>query len=265
MCAFAVNWRDLRHRIGAVRETSVKRPFRLACLFGAALFSPPGAAMGSAPRASESESADSDASTERAAATERDTTTERDARADSDESVGGDVARKEDAAESEHSGGHGHYANAVAMQVAYVRTSTSRSEPELGEEASVEASEGPEIHSALRIAIERVLVEGWLQVELATLLSSAPGGAVEFPTSLALKLPFELSEHVEAYAGAGMAFELEHELEEWTPVWGVAAAAGMYLWFSSHMGLNVNLEHAWFMSDGLTSELAAAVGVALRF
>ena len=172
---------------------------------------------------------------------------------------------------AEHGGEeeHSHYGNAFVLKVAHVETRTLVPAPEEapeggGEEAEAVGSSPVERHSALGIAFERVLVDGWLSAELGTLLSSAPGGQVIFPSTGLLKLLWELSEEVEGYLGAGAALELERE-KQWAPHWGVAAAAGVYVWIAPETGFNFDLEHSLLLSEGVIADLSLGAGVVTRF
>lgn len=158
--------------------------------------------------------------------------------------------------------GHEHFHNAFVTKVAYVETRRAAIAEE-GEGDEVEAGR-LDRHSALGITIERVLVVGWLTAELGTLLSSAPGGQVAFPSTALLKLPLELSEAVEAYFGGGVAVELERE-KQWTPNWGVAVSAGVYLWIARETGFNLDLEQSVLWTDEAVSERSVGGGVVTRF
>jgi hypothetical protein len=155
---------------------------------------------------------------------------------------------------------HEHFHNAFVMKVAYVETRRTAT----AEEVEYGEAGGLDRHSALGITVERVLVAGWLHAELGTLLSSAPGGQVAFPSTALLKLPVELSEAVEAYFGGGVAVELERE-KQWAPNWGVAAAAGLYLWIAPETGFNLDLEQSVLLSDEVVSERSVGGGVVTRF
>lgn len=167
----------------------------------------------------------------------------------------------------EHAGAHFH--NVLALEVAYVEKRLLSSAAEEGAAEDGEAGEGEDAgsdgRSALRIAYERVVLERVLHVELSALLSSAPGGAIEVPLALVIKLPIELSETIEGYVGAGPALELEQGPEHWASLWGLTVAGGVSYWFSPHMGVNVEVEQAWVGPRGSTSEMASAAGAVVRF
>lgn len=180
--------------------------------------------------------------------------------------------RDEPAHAEGHAGGHPHFENAFVLKVAHVelrRLGRTSSAPEEGalENAGGEEEEerGFERHSALGVTYEHVIVEGWLNVELGTLLSSAPGGQLAFPSTLLVKVPAELTEVVEAYLGAGVALELEREQRQWVPIWGAAAAAGLNLWFTEETGFNVDVERSLLFAEELMLELAVGLGVVTRF
>jgi hypothetical protein len=160
---------------------------------------------------------------------------------------------------------HSEYHNALVLKIAHVdkRTIVAPAR-EAGEEGAALEEGGAERHSALGITLERVLVEGWLNAEVGTLLSSKPGGRVAFPSTVLLKVPAEVAEAVEAYLGAGLAVELEHE-ERWVPNWGAAGAIGLYVWIAPETGFTVDFEQSFFLSEGVIAELSLGAGVVTRF
>lgn len=170
-----------------------------------------------------------------------------------------------------HADEHAQFANAFVLKIAHVEARRlGRSAREAGatleqeEERGEEEEPGFERHSALGVSFERVLVEGWLNLEIGTLLSSAPGGQIVFPSTLLFKLPAELSEAVEGYLGAGVAVELERE-RQWSPIWGAAAAAGLNLWVAPETGFNLDVERSLLFAEELVLELALGLGVVTRF
>jgi hypothetical protein len=158
---------------------------------------------------------------------------------------------------------HAHFLNAFVLKVAHVETRKVVAAPE-GEEEEEESGRDVDRHSALGITFEHVLLEGWLNAEVGTLLSSAPGGQVAFPSTLLLKLPSELTDEVEVYFGAGVAVELERE-KQWTPNWGAATAVGVYVWIAPETGFNFDVEQSFLLSEGVIAELALGAGVVTRF
>lgn len=163
----------------------------------------------------------------------------------------------------EQGGEHAHFQNAFVLKIAHVETRTVVA-PEAEGEAVLAGESGVERRSALGITFERVLVEGWLNAEVGTLLSSEPGGQLAFPSTVILKVPAEIAEAVEGYLGAGVAVELERD-RQWTPNWGAAAALGMYVWIAPETGFNLDLEQSVLLSDGVIAELALGAGVVTRF
>jgi len=169
-------------------------------------------------------------------------------------------------------GEHAHFANAFVLKIAHVETRRlggSGREPgealEEREEAAGEEEEPAfERHSALGVSFEHVLIEGWLNLEIGTLLSSAPGGQLVFPSTVLVKLPAELSEAVEGYLGAGVAVELERE-KQWLPIWGASAAAGLNLWVAPETGFNLDVERSLLFAEELVLELVLGLGVVTRF
>jgi hypothetical protein len=177
------------------------------------------------------------------------------------------------AGEGAHESAHAHFANAFVLKIAHVEARRlGRASREAGEvlEAEAEAAEQEEEepaferHSALGVSFEHVVVEGWLNLEIGTLLSSAPGGQLVFPSTLLFKLPAELSEAVEGYLGAGAAVEFERE-KQWAPIWGFAAAAGLNLWVAPETGFNLDVERSLLFAEELVLELALGLGVVTRF
>lgn len=188
--------------------------------------------------------------------------------------VGGGVARAaetplHDGAPSDgHRLEHAHFHNAFVLKIAHVETRTMVA-PRRAVQDEVEAGEeneagGVERRSALGITFEHVLLEGWLNAEVGTLLSSEPGGKLAFPSTLLLKVPAEFAEAVEGYLGAGVAVELDRD-EQWTPNWGAAAALGLYVWVAPETGFNLDFEQSFLLGEGVIAELALGAGVVTRF
>jgi len=169
-----------------------------------------------------------------------------------------------------HESGHAHFANAFVLKIAHVearrlgRGTREADEVLEGEGEGEEEEPAFERHSALGVSFEHVVVEGWLNLEVGTLLSSAPGGQLVFPSTVLFKLPAELSEAVEGYLGAGAAVEFERE-KQWAPIWGLAAAAGLNLWVAPETGFNLDVERSLLFAEELVLELALGLGVVTRF
>jgi hypothetical protein len=164
---------------------------------------------------------------------------------------------------------HGHFDHAIVLKMAHVEARRlgrvrETSETEDAGEAGELEEPAFERHSALGVSYEHVLVEGWLSVELGTLLSSAPGGHLDFPSTLLLELPVELSAAVEGYLGAGVLIELERE-KRWAPLWGAAVAAGLKLWIAPETGFNMSVERSVLFAEELVLELVLGLGVVARF
>jgi hypothetical protein len=163
-----------------------------------------------------------------------------------------------------HAEAHALYHSAFVLKIAHVETRTIVGPRGEAEQESAVAEKGVERRSALGITFEHVLVEGWLNAEVGTLLSSEPGGQLAFPSTVLLKVPADIAEAVEGYVGAGVAVELERE-QQWTPNWGAAAALGVYVWIAPETGFNFDFEQSFLLSEGVVAELAVGAGVVTRF
>ncbi|HTV21111.1 MAG TPA: hypothetical protein VMG12_20640 [Polyangiaceae bacterium] len=165
--------------------------------------------------------------------------------------------------ESERRGSHGghHYNDILSVRVAYVE---ALDEVEAEREGEAVAEGHPLTrHSAVGLGLEHTLVPGLLNAHVGALLFFGAEGA-EMPTSLLFEMPWELSEAIEVYAGAGLAADLVRE-DRLAPSFGLASAAGVYAWATHELGANVDIEHRWVPSEHRIYDLTLAIGASARF
>jgi hypothetical protein len=162
--------------------------------------------------------------------------------------------------EPESSQGH-HYNDILSVRVAYVEA-LDEVEAEREQEARPEGHPLTR-HSAVGLGLEHTLLAGKLNAHVGALLFFGAEGA-EMPASLLLEMPWELSETIEVYAGAGLAADLVRE-DRLSPSIGVASAAGMYAWATHELGANVDIEHRWVPSEHRIYDLTLAIGASARF
>jgi hypothetical protein len=113
------------------------------------------------------------------------------------------------------------------------------------------------------LGVERVLVPGWLDVEVSVLMAPGAGG-LTLPIDLVLKKPFELSPTVEAFIGLGLATEW-FEAGESETAYGAASQLGVYYWLDSHFALAFEGEYNLLLSPETEHEVVLASGGAFRF
>jgi hypothetical protein len=113
------------------------------------------------------------------------------------------------------------------------------------------------------IGVERVLVPGWLDVEVSVLVAPGSGG-LTLPIDLVLKKPFELSPTVEAFIGLGLATEW-FEAGESETAYGAASQLGVYYWLDPHFALAFEGEYNLLLSPETEHEVVLASGGAFRF
>lgn len=163
----------------------------------------------------------------------------------------------------EHEASHGghHYTDILSVKVAYVE---ALDEVEAEREGEARAEGHPLTrHSAVGLGLEHALIPGKLNAQIGALLFFGAEGA-EMPASLLLEMPWELSETIEVYAGAGLAADLVRE-DRLSPSFGVASAAGVYAWATHELGANVDIEHRWVPSENRIYDLTLAIGASARF
>jgi hypothetical protein len=113
------------------------------------------------------------------------------------------------------------------------------------------------------LGVERVLVPGWLDVEVSVLLAPGRGG-LTLPIDLVLKKPFELSPTIEAFVGLGLATEWL-EAGEAETAYGAASQVGVYYWLDPHFALAFEGEYNLLLSPETEHEIVLASGGAFRF
>lgn len=168
--------------------------------------------------------------------------------------------------ESSESGNEGsrerhHYSDILSVKIAYVE---ALDEVEAEREGEARAEGSPLTrHSAVGLGLEHTLVPGRINAQIGALLFFGAEGA-EMPASLLLEMPWELSETIEVYAGAGLAADLVRE-DRLSPSFGLASAAGVYAWATPELGANVDIEHRWVPSEHRIYDLTLAIGASARF
>ena len=113
------------------------------------------------------------------------------------------------------------------------------------------------------LGLERVLVPGWLDVEVSVLVAPGSGG-LTLPIDLVLKKPFELSSTVEGFIGLGVATEW-FEAGESETAYGAASQLGVYYWLDRHFALAFEGEYNLLLSPETEHEVVLASGGAFRF
>lgn len=167
-----------------------------------------------------------------------------------------------DSAGPELEGSHRHhYDDILSLKVAYVEA-LDEVEAEREREATPEGHPLTR-HSAVGLGLEHTLLQGRLNAHVGALLFFGAEGA-EMPASLLLEMPWELSETIEVYAGAGLAVDLVRE-DRLSPSFGLASAAGIYAWATHELGANVDIEHRWVPSEHRIYDLTLAIGASARF
>jgi hypothetical protein len=115
----------------------------------------------------------------------------------------------------------------------------------------------------VEIGLERVLLPGWLEVELSVLIAPGTGG-LTLPIDLVLKKPFELSPRLEGFIGLGLATEW-YEAGEQATAYGAASQLGAYYWLEPHFGLAFEGEYNLLLHPETAHEFVLASGAAFRF
>jgi hypothetical protein len=113
------------------------------------------------------------------------------------------------------------------------------------------------------LAYERTLVHGWLNAQLSGLAFATAEGW-ELPAGLLLEMPWEWTDQIEAYLGAGLAVDVLRE-SKLSPHLGVAASTGIFAWASERLGVNVDVEYRWLPNEQLVYDLTIGAAAAVRF
>jgi len=133
----------------------------------------------------------------------------------------------------------------------------------------ITAEEGGEEESevlrrvGVSIGIERVLIPGWLDVEMSVLVAPGPHG-LTLPIDLVLKKPFELSHRLEACIGAGLATEWYEDGKAET-AYGLSTQLGGYYWVDPHWAVVLDGEYNLLLHPETAHEFVLASGAAVRF
>ncbi len=92
----------------------------------------------------------------------------------------------------------------------------------------------------LGVFVERVLVPGWLELELELPLRVGPGAQRSLPSAAFLKKPLHPAPRVSPYLGLGPSLEIG--LRRHAPVVaGISGVAGTYVWTSPRFGLDLDI------------------------
>lgn len=113
------------------------------------------------------------------------------------------------------------------------------------------------------LIVERTLIEGWLEIELSA-SGVATGEGVAVPIDVLFKKSFEFGS-LNPYFGLGPSISIDVADGEAQASAGCAFAVGTYIWFSDHVGVDVDLDYAVVSNHGAAQELALSVGPVLRF
>lgn len=156
------------------------------------------------------------------------------------------------------------FGNTVTLRFAYIESLRTAEAP-TEENAALESEDSRVLahHIGVGLGYERALVHGWLNLALSALAFNSREGW-EVPAGALLEMPFEWTEHLEAYLGTGLAVDLVRE-SELSPHFGWAASAGLYAWASERLGANVDLEYRWLPNEDLVYDLTIGVAAAARF
>ncbi len=122
-------------------------------------------------------------------------------------------------------------------------------------------------HSAVRMGStvfgEFALIEHALDIELS--IGFLPSnGVLSVPIDILAKYPLSITQHLQAYAGAGPTVEIATG-EERGAEFGVAAAGGFYYWFNDSVGFNVEATYATLFARDISQELGGRTGFILDF
>ena len=122
---------------------------------------------------------------------------------------------------------------------------------------------------------ERSLIEGWLEIELASAVVFIEGERV-VGFDLFFKKPFHVNHVVNPYVGVGPnvtiiigreeGLEGEGEVRETRTRAGIVSTAGSYFWLrGGRFGFDVALVYLLLFNDGLSHEFTVEAGPAFRF
>ncbi|MEM6295477.1 MAG: hypothetical protein AAGA54_29655 [Myxococcota bacterium] len=130
-------------------------------------------------------------------------------------------------------------------------------------------SEETETRSALFIGLsyERTVIHEWLEVELSTpvAISFDDDPLLSFPIDVHLKKPFHPAPWVSPYVAVGPTFDVTIRPET-AVFFGGSFAVGTYIWPSSRVGIDVELDYNIVAEDGRAiHEVLFAAGPVLRF
>ena len=165
----------------------------------------------------------------------------------------------------EHDDGH----NVISLKLAgleIVVPGTEGGGPVTAEEGSEGGEEeGDEVlrRVGVAIGIERVLIPGWLDVEMSLLFAPGPNG-LTLPIDLVLKKPFEITHDLELCVGAGLATEWFEDGEAET-AYGVSTQLGGYYWVDPHWAIVLDGEYNLLLHPETAHEFVLASGAAVRF
>ncbi len=101
------------------------------------------------------------------------------------------------------------------------------------------------------ISYERTLVHEWLELEISVPVAIVTGEetVVGLPIDLHLKKPFHPSPRFSPYVALGPAFDIEVRPQRRLAVGG-SLAAGTYVWLSSQVGFDVELDYNLVALEG---------------
>ncbi len=117
----------------------------------------------------------------------------------------------------------------------------------------------------LTLFYERVLLEETLEIEVSSAYLDLEEHTL-VPIDLVLKAPFYYAHHtLEPYIGGGLAMDIllsEHHTHLYP---GVLAVAGSYIWFTPHLGLDVEVVYGLVFEEHTVQELLPSVGIVASF
>ena len=160
-------------------------------------------------------------------------------------------ARNSEASPGQH---HAEFPNLVGVRAGYV---------------AVKDSDEDRVVSFIYAGVgyERTLVHRFLELEISVPVAIAPGPELEvgMPIDVHLKIPFHPSDRVSSYIALGPSVDLV-VVPELEVMAGGSIAAGTYIWFSSRVGIDVEIDYNLVFGRGhLAHEGLLATGPVLRF
>ncbi len=121
---------------------------------------------------------------------------------------------------------------------------------------------------AIGLFYERVLLPGWLEVELTGLgdiTLEEPYEVTFLPFDLHFKKPFHPSPSWTPYVGLGPAMDVTANSEP-EVFFGGSLVAGAYLWFKPHFGLDLELDYNFIREEGeWVHQIMPALGPVVRW